>query len=73
MTVTELILLVASVAVFIHLGAYMAAVFEGRVRWLALVERPVYRVLGVDPENGQSWQRYARSLIVFSGFALAIS
>ena len=33
------------------LGSYMAAVFEGRVRWLAFVERPVYRVLGVDPEN----------------------
>jgi potassium-transporting ATPase potassium-binding subunit len=55
------------------LGSYMAAVFEGRVRWLAFAERPVYRVLGVDPGNGQSWQRYARSLIVFSGFALAIS
>jgi len=55
------------------LGSYMAAVFEGRVRWLAFAERPVYRVLGVDPESGQSWQRYARSLIVFSGFALAIS
>jgi potassium-transporting ATPase potassium-binding subunit len=55
------------------LGSYMAAVIERRVRWLAFVERPVYRVIGVDPENGQSWQRYARSLIIFSGFALAIS
>jgi K+-transporting ATPase ATPase A chain len=51
----------------------MAAVFEGRVRWLAFVERPVYRVLGVDPKNEQSWQRYARSVIIFSGFALLIS
>jgi potassium-transporting ATPase potassium-binding subunit len=55
------------------LGSYMAAVFEGRVRWLAFVERPVYRVLGVDPENEQSWQRYAGSLIVYSGVALAVT
>jgi potassium-transporting ATPase potassium-binding subunit len=55
------------------LGSYMAAVFEGRVRWLAFAERPVYRVLGINPENGQSWQRYARSLIVFSGVALGIT
>ena len=55
------------------LGSYMAAVFEGRVRWLALVERPVYRVLGVDEESEQSWQRYASSVIIFSGFALAVS
>src|SRR5690348_3662873 len=55
------------------LGSYMAAVFEGRVKWLAFVERPVYRVLGVDAENEQSWQRYAGSVIVFSGFALLIT
>ena len=33
------------------LGSYMAAVFEGRVRWLSLVERPIYRVMGVDPKS----------------------
>ena len=37
------------------LGSYMAAVFEGRVKWLAFVERPFYRVIGVDAENEQSW------------------
>jgi K+-transporting ATPase ATPase A chain len=56
-----------------YLGSYMTAVFEGRVRWLAFVERPLYRVIGVDAENEQSWQRYAGSLIVFSGIALAIT
>src|ERR1700744_4634451 len=55
------------------LGSYMAAVFQGRVRWLAFVERPLYRVLGVDAENEQSWQRYAGSLIVYSGIALAVT
>jgi potassium-transporting ATPase potassium-binding subunit len=56
-----------------YLGSYMAAVFEGRVKWLAWVERPVYRVIGVDPESEQSWQRYAGSLIVYSGIALAVT
>src|SRR5262245_53623787 len=55
------------------LGSYMAAVFEGRVKWLAFVERPVYRVLRVDAESEQSWQRYAASVIVFSGMALAVT
>ncbi len=32
------------------LGSYMAAVFEGRVSWLSLVERPIYRVRGSRPE-----------------------
>lgn len=54
------------------LGSYMAAVYEGRVRWLAFVERPVYRLIGVDPEVEQSWQRYGASLIVFSGVGLAV-
>jgi K+-transporting ATPase ATPase A chain len=55
------------------LGSYMAAVFEGRVRWLAFVERPLYRVIGVDAENEQSWQRYAGSVIIFSGLALLVT
>ena len=55
------------------LGFYMAAVFEGRVRWLSFIERPVYRLLSVDPESEQSWRRYAGSLIVFSGMALLVT
>jgi potassium-transporting ATPase potassium-binding subunit len=55
------------------LGSYMAAVFEGRTKWLAFVERPLYRVLGVDEKNEQSWQRYAASVIVFSGMALLVT
>jgi potassium-transporting ATPase potassium-binding subunit len=55
------------------LGSYMAAVFQGRVRWLAFVERPIYRILGVDPEGEQSWQRYSVSLIAYSAVALAVT
>jgi len=55
------------------LGSYMAAVFDGRVRWLAFIERPVYRLLSVDPASEQSWRRYGASLIVFSGMALLVT
>jgi len=55
------------------LGSYMAAVFEGRVRWLAAVERPIYRVVGVNPDSEQTWKRYSASMIVFSGVALLVT
>src|SRR5260221_14376905 len=48
------------------LGSYMVAVYEGRTRWLSFVERPAYRVMGVDPANEQSWQRYGGGGIAFS-------
>jgi potassium-transporting ATPase potassium-binding subunit len=54
------------------LGAYMVNVYEGRTRWLAFVERPVYRLIGVDQKAEQTWKRYATSLIVFSGVALLV-
>jgi K+-transporting ATPase ATPase A chain len=55
------------------LGSYMAAVFEGRVRWLSAVERPIYRVIGVRQDSEQTWKRYSASVIVFSGVALLVT
>jgi K+-transporting ATPase ATPase A chain len=55
------------------LGSYMVSVYEGRAKWLAFVERPIYRVIGVDADSEQSWQRYGASVIVFSGIALLVS
>ncbi|HLQ44022.1 MAG TPA: potassium-transporting ATPase subunit KdpA, partial [Planctomycetaceae bacterium] len=53
------------------LGSYMARVYEGGQpvlleRVLGPFERLLYRVLRVDPGEGQDWKRYARSLLVFS-------
>ena len=53
-----------------YLGSYMVSVFEGRVTYLAWMERPIYRTMGVDAEAEQSWQRYAGALVVFSGVAI---
>jgi K+-transporting ATPase ATPase A chain len=55
------------------LGSYMVGVFEGRVRFLWFLEKPIYRVLGTDPEAEQSWQRYAGSIVIFSGVVVLIS
>jgi potassium-transporting ATPase potassium-binding subunit len=56
-----------------YLGSYMAAVFEGRVHYLAWAERPVYRVLGTSPEQEQTWKRYAGSMVIFSAIAISIT
>ena len=45
----------------------MAAVFDGRVHYLAWAERPFYRLLGTGPDQEQTWKRYAGSTVIFSG------
>jgi K+-transporting ATPase ATPase A chain len=48
-------------------GSYMARVFSGELTALGFVERPLYRLLGVDPARGQDWQGYARAVLIMSG------
>jgi potassium-transporting ATPase potassium-binding subunit len=69
-TWTILALVVLLAIAWRYLGSYMVAVFEGRVTWLWAIERPVYRLLGVDPKSEQTWKRYSTSMIVYSGVAL---
>ncbi len=71
-TVEVIILVVAVGLAWRFLGSYMEAVFSGRVHWMGAVERGTYKVLGVDPESEQSWQRYAASLIIYSGVAILV-
>jgi potassium-transporting ATPase potassium-binding subunit len=40
------------------LGLYLVAVYEGRVRWLGLLERGLYRLAGVDAEEDQHWTAF---------------
>jgi K+-transporting ATPase ATPase A chain len=56
-----------------YLGAYMVSVYQGKTKWLRVIEKPIYSIIGVDPEAEQSWQRYSISLIAFSGAAILIS
>ncbi len=72
--IAELVVVVPILAlVWRFLGAYMTGVYEGRYRFLRWIESPIYRVLSVDPNSEQSWQRYAGSLIVFSAVALVVT
>jgi K+-transporting ATPase ATPase A chain len=58
------------------LGLYMAKVWKGEKTWLTPVFKPVERLLygvsGVDPEEGQGWVSYTLSMLAFSaaGFLL---
>jgi len=51
-------------------GRYLAAVYTGGHTWfdpvLGPVERLIYRVFRTDPNEGQDWKHYAKSLIIFS-------
>ena len=69
---TIVVLVIALGLAWRYLGSYMAAVFEGRVHYLAWAERPFYRALGTGPEHEQSWRRYAGSLVIFSAAFLAV-
>ena len=56
---TIVVLVIALGLTWRFLGSYMAAVFEGRVHYLAWAERPFYRLLGTGPDHEQTWKRYA--------------
>ena len=55
------------------LGSYLVAVYGGRVRWLWWLERPVYRLIGTDPQSEQSWQGYTAALLVFSAVSILLT
>ena len=55
------------------LGLYLVAVYEGRVRWLAPVERLCYRAAGVDPAEEQHWTGYAAGMLFFSAASMLLT
>ncbi len=69
---TIIVLVISLGLAWRDLGSYMAAVFDGRVHYLAWAERPVYRALGTSPEQEQNWKRYAGSLVIFSAVFLGV-
>ena len=50
------------------LSRALAALCAGRLpRLLQRIEAPLYRLAGVQPDAGMSWQRYALCLLAFNG------
>ena len=48
------------------LGRYIAAIFEGRVRYLRPLEIGFYRLSGVDENRQMHWLEYAAALLLLS-------
>jgi len=71
-----LLILVYSVlllAVTKPLGVYMVRVYDGSLKWLAPLERGIYRVCGIDPEEDQHWTRYTGALLLFSAVSMLVT
>ena len=52
------------------LGVYLVRVYDGSTQWLAPIERIIYRVCGVNPEDDQHWTRYAGGMLLFSAVSM---
>src|SRR5664279_5977508 len=55
------------------MGLYLLKVYDGSMRWLAPIERVIYRICGVDPEEDQHWTRYAAAVLLFSAASLLVT
>ena len=59
------------------LGIYMDKVFDGTKTFLSPiltpVERLIYRILGVNPEEDQHWTKYSIHMLVFSAVGLVFT
>ena len=54
-------------------GVYILRVYDGSMRWLAPVERAIYRVCGIDPDENQHWTQYAAGLLLFSAVSMLVT
>jgi potassium-transporting ATPase potassium-binding subunit len=61
-----LVYCVVLLAVTKPMGIYMLKVYDGSYRWLGFLERPIYRICGVDEKEDQHWTSYAVGMLLFS-------
>ncbi|EJL30932.1 potassium-transporting ATPase subunit KdpA [Novosphingobium sp. AP12] len=81
MTLQGWLLIAAFVAVLLALtkpmGLWLHALYEGHRTplhsVLGPVERGFYRLSGIDPDEDQSWRRYAVHMLVFNAALLALT
>jgi K+-transporting ATPase ATPase A chain len=68
--------LIALFALAWPLGVYIARVFDGPEPWLVRVlgplERAIYRICGVAPQEQMSWKRYALVMLAFQGVGFVV-
>ena len=54
-------------------GLYLVRVFDGTWQWLGPIERLLYRLAGVSPDEDQHWTRYTAALLCFSAMGMLIT
>ena len=54
-------------------GVYILKVYDGSLRWLAPLERWLYRLGGVDPEEDQHWTQYTSAMLIFSAASMLLT
>ena len=61
---------IIALVVILHvpLGNYMAGVYSATGDWR--VERAIYRIVGVQPDDRQRWTKYLSSLLAFSAVSV---
>jgi K+-transporting ATPase ATPase A chain len=64
---------VVLLAVTKPMGMYMVKVYDGSYRWLSFLERPIYRICGVDDKEDQHWTNYAVGMLLFSVATMLIT
>lgn len=58
--------LIVLVVLAIPLGKYMANVFQNKIRFLSVIETPIYKLIGTSESKEQNWKQYALCLILFN-------
>ena len=49
------------------LARWITALAKGQMPgWIAAIERPIFRLAGVKPEEGMGWKQYAIALLIFN-------
>lgn len=71
-TIAVFLLLVTVAAYF--MGRYLAAVFSRTLQWNPMVrlEKTLYNLIGISSEEEDSWQGYARDLLIFNAVGFCI-
>src|SRR6476469_1944920 len=55
------------------MGVYMVKVYDGSMGWLRPVERLLYRLGGIDPEEDQHWTAYTAAMLIFSAVSMLLT
>ncbi|NNN22677.1 MAG: potassium-transporting ATPase subunit A, partial [Acidimicrobiales bacterium] len=73
LAITLAVFLLLLALIWRFLGQYLVGVYSGKVCFLGFIERPIYRMLGINKDSEQTWQRYSGALIIFSSVSLLFS